>query len=65
MSKAFFTLATACIVVGAYVSIMDSPRLFPPSIAGLGTMAMNSYYLLAIALYAAAAAAELIWPSKR
>jgi len=30
-------------------------------IGGLGTMAMNSYYLLAIAMFAGAAAAQLIW----
>lgn len=60
MSKYIFAAATAILAFGVIYNL-DTLR----SLGGTGMNAMNSYYLLAIVLYAAAGAAELIWPGKR
>ncbi|BCP56290.1 hypothetical protein K32_49070 [Kaistia sp. 32K] len=56
MSKFIFTLAAIVLCFGVFKNVSQDS-----AIAGTGTMAMNSYYLLSMALFAAAAAAELIW----
>lgn len=56
LSKVIFALATAVLCFGVFKNVSQDA-----AIAGTGTMAMNTYYLLGMALFAAAAAAELIW----
>ncbi len=55
-SRFIFAAASAILGFGMFRNIVRDA-----AIGGTGTMAMNTYYLLAIALFAAAAAAELIW----
>lgn len=56
-----FVLASVVLGIGVIENLGDAPI---PSIGSVGTMAMNSYYMLATALYAAAVAAQLIWGKK-
>lgn len=57
------TIATASFLIGALVLAFGVFRsiVTDGSIGGLGTMSMNGYYLLAMALFAQSAAAQLIW----
>lgn len=58
LGAVIFVLASIVLGIGVIENMGDSPRA---SIGSTGTMAMNSYYMLATALYAAATAAALIW----
>ena len=60
MGAVIFMLATAVLGLGILANLADDNR-----IGSLGTMAMNSYYLLSTAIYAAAVAAQLIWGERR
>lgn len=60
LSKSLFALAALILVFGVFKNLSQDA-----AIAGTGTMAMNTYYLLGMALFAAAAAAELIWGQRR
>lgn len=60
MGTIIFLLATAVLGLGVMANLADAA-----AVGGLGTMAMNSYYLLATPMYAAAVAAQLIWGKPR
>lgn len=56
ISKALFGMATATLAYGVFQNFkLDGV------IASTGTMSMNSFYLLAIALFTASAAAKLVF----
>lgn len=59
-STAIFVLATIVLAMGLQENIADGAGL-----GGTGTMATNSLYVLATAIYAAAIAAHLIWGEHR
>lgn len=56
ISKTLFSLATLVMLWGMLQNVK-----FESAIGSLGASSMNSFYLLAVVLYVAAAAAELIW----
>lgn len=56
LGKVLFAVAAVVLATGVFTNLSESG-----SIAGTGTMAMNTYYLLGMALFAASAAAEIIW----
>ena len=60
ISKSLFALATLMLAWGVVINVK-----FESAIGSLGTSSMNSFYLLAVVLYVAAAAAELIWGRHR
>lgn len=57
MSRLFFILASIILALGVFQNM----RYNEFSIGGTGTMSMNTWYLLALVLYAASIAAEVIW----
>lgn len=59
MSKILFAIATAILIWGAIQNVK-----FYGAVSSVGSMSMNGFYLLAVAVYVAAAAAELIWSSR-
>lgn len=61
LGSIIFIIATAVLCIGVVVNLGVNPK---PSIGSTGAMAMNSYYLLATAIYVASVAAQLIWGRK-
>ena len=59
-SKTLFVLAALITLWGVGENMSD----YNGSIASTGTMAMNSFYMLGMALFAASAAAKQVWESK-
>lgn len=56
ISKAIFGIATATLAYGVFQNLkLDGV------VASTGTMSMNSFYLLSIALFTASAAAKLVF----
>lgn len=60
MSKVIFVAAAAVTGWGIFKNVIQDM-----SIGGTGGMAMNTYYILGTALFVAAAAAHVIWPTKQ
>lgn len=56
MSKALFILGALITAFGVFKNLVQDA-----AIAGTGTMAMITYYILGMAVFVAAVAAELIW----
>lgn len=59
-STVIFVLATIVLAMGLQANFADGRGL-----GSIGTMAMNTYYILATAIYAAAIAAHMIWGERR
>ena len=56
LGKVLFAAAAIILAIGVFTNLSQDG-----SIAGTGTMAMNTYYLLGMTLFTSSAAAEIIW----